>query len=392
MGSWLEKIKSFFSVSDQEQGNANTVFIDIPTSIYVKELAIYTAISLIANAISQSEILCYVGGKREKNEDYYSLNVKPNPNESASQFWHKVVEKMFRNPEGALCFISNRHLYCADSFGLREKRPFLGHLYDGVVVDDFCMSRVFTAQNCFLFKLENTQASKLIDGVYRDLASVITVAMESYKDTNAVKYVFRVDGIQAGDKKFNEEFEKFLKKGIEKFVKNESKVLIQYNGRTLESMKNEASQKNSDDITKLFHEVFSFTGKAFKIPESLMTGNINNMEEVVNAFLTFAVDPVADEIGKTLTGAYGFEEWKRGRYYRVDTSTVGHVDIFKMADKIDKLISSSFACIDEVRVKAGMDELNEEWSKKHLLTKNYEFIEKLLREIGGGEGAKNEPT
>lgn len=379
--SWLDRIKDVFSWSETRQGEINEALIKIPSTIYIKELAVYTAISLIANAISQSEVVCYKGGERQKDEDYYSLNVKPNPNESASQFWYKVVNQMFRNENGALCFVTGRNFYCADSFAIKEKRPFLGNLYDGVVVDDFSINRTFTAQQCFNFKLENTQACKLINGIYQELSEVISTAMEAYKDTNNVKYIFEVDGVQAGDKKFNEEFEKYLKNSIRKFTNNETKVMIQYGGRTLKSMKSESPQKNSDDIVKFMHEVFSFTGKSFKIPESLMTGNINNMEEVVNAFLTFAVDPVADEIGKTLTGAYGYEEWKKGRSYRVDTSGVGHVDIFKMADKVDKLVLSSFACVDEIRERAGMDPANTEWSKRHILTKNYDFVENIL----GGE-------
>lgn len=381
---FLERLKELLPRSTSTR-QGTVICVDIPASIYIKELAIYTGVSLIANAISQSEIICYKNQKRDKNEDYYSLNIKPNPNESASQFWHKVVEKMFRNKDGALCFISNRNLYCADDFSIKQKRPFLGNLYDGVIVDDFSMNRTFTAGQCFNFKLENTQAYSLIDGAYQELANVVSTAMESYKDSNASKYILRVDGIQAGDKEFNKEFEKFLKAGIQKYTNNESKVYIEYKGRTLEQMKKEGQQKNSDDIVKLINEIFSFVGKALKIPDSLMNGNINNMEEVVNAFLTFAVDPVADEIGKTLTGAYGYDSWARGNYYRVDTSSVSHVDIFKMADKIDKLISSSFAHVDEVRVRAGLDEIGEEWSRRHLITKNYDFIENMLKQNGGGD-------
>ncbi len=85
-------------------------------------------------------------------------------------------------------------------------------------------------------------------------------------------------------------------------------------------------------------------------------------------------------------------EWKNGwraTITKVDTSTVNHVDIFDMADKIDKLISSSFACVDEVREKSGLDRLDEEWSSRHLLTKNYEFIDKQNLQ-GGEKGEQSE--
>ena len=154
-------------------------------------------------------------------------------------------------------------------------------------------------------------------------------------------------------------------------------------------MKSEGTSKSSDDTISLIEEMFKIVGKAFKIPESLMLGNITNMNDVVKSFLTFSVDPWADMIGQVLTGQYGYANWKNGNYFRVDTSTVNHVDIFDMADKIDKLISSAFASIDEVREKAGLDILNEDWSKNHLLTKNYEFINEKNKMIGGKD---NETT
>ena len=79
----------------------------------------------------------------------------------------------------------------------------------------------------------------------------------------------------------------------------------------------------------------------------------------------------------------------QGNYYKVDTSGVNHIDIFDMANNIDKLISSAFASVDEVRERTGLDAINEEWSRKHLLTKNYEFTENVLKK-GGMEGDKSE--
>lgn len=390
---WIEKLKAAFPGTKliQQGGSAlDEIIIDIPSEIYIKELAIYSAISLIANAISQSEIKVYENNVSVKNEDYYSLNVKPNPNESASQFWHKVTEKALRSEKGALCFINGRNLYCADEFYLEQKRPFLGNIYNGIVIDDFQMNRKFNASEVFLFKLENIQAKQLIDGMYKSLGSCIDTAMSAYKDTNSTKYILKVDGVQAGDQHFQEEWENILKESLSKYMNGDAKLYVQYTGRELQKMKQEGSQKSSDDTVKLIEEIFKITGKAFKIPESLMLGNITNMNDVVKSFLTFAVDPFADMIGQVLTGQYGYDNWILGNYYKVDTSGVNHVDIFDMADKIDKLISSSFASIDEVREKAGLDILNEEWSSKHLLTKNYEFIEE--NSIIGGEKVETQKS
>lgn len=53
-----------------------------------------------------------------------------------------------------------------------------------------------------------------------------------------------------------------------------------------ERLKNEVrwNVKSSDDTISLIEEMFKIVGKAFKIPESLMLGNITNMNDVVKSF------------------------------------------------------------------------------------------------------------
>ena len=386
---FIDRLKEVFP-STKTESIGTIVDVNIPESLYIKEMALYCAISIIANAVSQCEIKVYKNGEYVRDEDWYSLNIKPNKNESASEFWHKVIERMLRAgpKKGALVFEHGGNLYCADDYSIEEERPFLGNIYSGVVVDGFQLDRKFTASQCFIFRLENVQANRMIAGMYEEYGQVISSAMESYKGTNGISYRLNIEGLQAGDPTFKDEWEKILKDQVRKFTDGSSKVWINYRGRTLEEFEKKAAAKNSDDVVKTMEEIFKITGKAYKIPESLMLGNITNMNDVVKSFLTFAVDPITDMVGKVLTGAYGIEEWMQGNYYKVDTSGVNHIDMFDMANNIDKLISSAFASVDEVRERAGLDAIKEEWSSKHLLTKNYEFTENVLK--GGMDGEKTE--
>ena len=119
ISNFLEKI---MPTKQQIGGDATAVVIDIPAELYYKELAIYTATSLIANAISRSEIKCFVGGKPTKSEDYFLLNVSPNANETSSIFWHKVINKAIREGK-ALVVDAAGKLYCADSWIREQERP-----------------------------------------------------------------------------------------------------------------------------------------------------------------------------------------------------------------------------------------------------------------------------
>ena len=128
-------------------------------------------------------------------------------------------------------------------------------------------------------------------------------------------------------------------------------------------------------------DIFETVAQSIKIPNSLLLGNITNMKEVMNSFITNAVDPYAKMISRELSRKQGYEKWKKGNYAKMDTSKVNHIDIIEVADKLDKLISSGTMCIDENRALIDYPALNTEESKKHFVTKNYDVVKTLK----GGE-------
>ena len=370
-GTWFKKTADGVAIDSD-------IVIKVPDALYYKELAAYCAQSLIANAVSQCEIKCYHNGKQVQDENYYSLNIRPNKNYSASQFWNKVVMQMFRArpDQGAFCFVQNGDLYVADSYQIKEKRPFKGNLYDGVVVDEFELNKTFHDYNAIIFRNENHNAYFYINAMYSEYSALIAAAINAYGSTNAARYIFDVQGMKAGDERFANDYENYLKQPLQKFASGESKIFVKYDGYDLKPIQNNGA-KSADDSQKLINMIFEMCGKAYKIPESLMVGNINNMSEVVKEFLTFAVDPITDMIGKTLTAFYySPEEYGAGNYFRVDTSKINHLDIMEMADAVDKLRGASVLNVEEIRKYFDYDEIGEAWASDYALTKNYTSLEK----------------
>lgn len=363
------------------------IVIKIPKASYIKNLAVHTAVSIIANAISQCEIVVYEKGEKVNNEDWYSLNVRPNANENASGFWHKVVERMLTAPhdKGALVFLSGGNLYVADSYEIQEKRPFkmAGNLYNAVTVDDFQLQKTFTARDTILFKLHDSSIQEAVDEAYDELSTAVSAAISSFSSDHSQRWKFKVSAVEAGTEEFKNKWESTLKKKIQEYVKGDTNVYVEYDGKTLDPVDLGNNKAAADDSIKFIQEIFEFTFKAFHIPSGLLsTSGNNNIGDLMTLFLTFAVDPIADMIGKALTGAYyDANGYANGNYFRVDTSKIKHVDIFAIASDADKLISSGFATINETRKAAGLDAGNEKWLDEHILTKNYE--------IGGpGDGAE----
>ena len=189
-----------------------------------------------------------------------------------------------------------------------------------------------------------------------------------------------MSNIKAGDEKFNRLFEEVIKKQLKTFLENDNAVYPEFEGYDLQDISPKNNIKDTSDIRELRKEIFEIVGQRFKIPTSLMLGNITNMNEIVKVFLTFCIDPIADMISEELTRkVFSFEEWQKGYYIKVDTSTINHIDVLDVAEKVDKLIASGTMCIDEVRGILDLAELDSDFSKTHFITKNYDTMENRLK-------------
>ena len=351
--------------------------------IYYKELAIQTAISLIANAIAKCEIKVYENNQEVKNKLYYILNVSPNANENSSQLWHKAIEKMIYQNECILVDV-NDNLYCADSY-TPEEYPILGNLYKGVVIGNLQLNKTFKSSEVLRLQLNNSNIKKLIDNLYEQYGELLSYAAKSYKKSNGAKYKLVLDQVKASDENFQKTYREIVQTQLKEFMENDNAVYPQYKGYDLQYMDGTNTNKDSSDFRALRKEMFEIVAQALQIPVSLMLGNITNMNEIVKVFLTFCIDPIADMISEETTRktSEGYDNWTKGNYVKVDTSTINHIDILDVAEKADKLIASGTCCIDEVREIIGFDKLNTKFSQQHFITKNYDTVENRL--IGDGQ-------
>ena len=360
--------------------------------VYYKELAIQTAITLIANAIAKCEIKVYEKNREVKNKTYYTLNVSPNKNENSSQLWHKAIEKMVYDNESIIVEVGDG-LYCADSYSV-EEYPIIGNLYKGVAIGNLQLNKTFKSEGVFRLQLNNAHIKKLIDGLYEQYGQLMSYAAKNYKKSNGTKYKLVLDQVKASDEKFQETYREVVQKQLKDFVENENAVYLQYKGYDLQDV-SPTTNKDSSDFRNLRKEMFEIVAQAFQIPVSLMLGNITNMNEIVKIFLTFCIDPIADMISEEITRktSGNYDNWVKGNYIKVDTSTINHIDILDVAEKADKLIASGTCCIDEVREIIGFDKLGTEFSQKHFITKNYDTVENRLigdakSNNGGGENSE----
>lgn len=369
--------------------DVDTIFDDMKDELRCKEMAFYIATSYIANTISKCEFKVYKNQKPVKDEHYYKLNVKANPNETSSRLKNKLIQKLYYDGE-ALIFEHNSNLFCADSFN-KDYKPLTGNIYKEITIDNETIRKTKKSTDVYYFNLENdkqhSKVKSFIDSMYEDYKNLLSYAIAAYKSTNSEKYVLELANIQNGDKNFNEQFEKSIKEQLEKFVKNPRAVYPQFHGYKLTNVLKSTTNANSEDIRNIKKDIMETVAEAFKMPVSMLYGNMTNVKDIISHYLTFTIDPIAEMISEELTAnSFSFEEWKNGCYIKVDTTSINHLDIFEIADKIEKTISTGIFCIDEIREKLGESTLNTDFSKTHFITKNYATIEEFLKSaMKGGE-------
>ena len=106
------------------------------------------------------------------------------------------------------------------------------------------------------------------------------------------------------------------------------------------------------------------------------------MSEVVKAFITFAVEPVAKVIDDVLTGnCFDFAEWQQGSRAVVDTSQIPYSSIVENASNVGTLIANTILNPNEARGMFGLDAIDEEFMEQFFITKNNSKAEDVMNGV-----------
>lgn len=364
----------------------------VAVSFAAKRMALYIAVSYVSNALSQCEIKVYRDGRPVKDELYWALNISPNPNQNGSAFVNDLLESYFYDGHALMVqpVPSRNHFYIATSFGI-DPKPLGRNVFSGVSVENQSIGRTFESGEACYFKLESTEVRSIVNGMYRDLGSLLDMAMTSYRNANGEKFTFSRNQSQGGTRADGKADHAEVNASLKNFLRNPNGVLPLYPGQSLDRVSPNGGG-SSADVIAFRKDVFETTASALKIPQSMMYGNMTNIEQVTKQFITFGVDPIADMIGKEMTrGFFDFHSWKGGENrIQIDTTKIEHVNLFDVADKAEKLVSSGLMSIDQTLGAMGLDPLGTDFSQAHWITKNYSLIQDALNQMildtdGGGD-------
>ena len=362
----------------------------------VRELAFWSCVNLIANAIGRCDFRTYRSGKEIREQDHYIWNYSPNVNQNSTAFWHKVVATLYQNNEVLIVPVRRRDgmdaYAAADDWQDPDPQVSRQNEYKGVQVGSLTFNKTFREEDVLHLTLNHCDVKPVLDGLFQSYCRLLSAAMSDYVFNNGQHWKVHVDQMARGSEGWEAAFQKMVEEQIRPFLTSNSAVLPEFDGYKYENMsKATDASRSAQHVKELVQDIFDFTANGFLIPPVLLRGEVQGTADAQARFLTACVDPIADQIGEEWTRKlYGYEGWVRGNYFRADTSAINHFDLFAHAPDIEKLIGSGYS-YNDVQIAAGGQEIDEPWAKEHFLTKNFDLAMRILRgEETDSNGADSE--
>lgn len=384
----------FKSKSGEKMPYSEVISVEVK-KLALSKMAIDKAVGMIAHAIAKSEFVVQRKDRRVRDHVYWILNVRPNPNETATDFWITAIKKLLTEDECLICSMSGM-LYIIDTY-TSDNAVMLPRIYRNVYIksngETYKLNKNFRADDVIHLRAQNKKVRRYLESVlkmYNDTVSAIAAAK---KLGSTPKFTMDIPGqlpvIRTKDENGKErnltidEYKKSIKKLLES---DDIEVLLNQNGMKIEQLKTETGT-TSEDIVKIANEIFTECAFAFDIPKAVFLGEITEKADSTNEFITYAVGWIKELIDDSLNAKMvGEDSYLKGERIWIDMSRYKHRDLVESAANLDKLRSIGFN-FDEILEAVGREPLNTKFSQERVVTKNY------TNDLGGeGSEEKTEET
>lgn len=351
---------------------------ELYTEIYIRELAFWSTVNIIANAVSKCEFKTYINGKEVKKDEYYLWNVEPNTNQNSSEFIHKWITTLYRKNE-CLIIEYNGQLLVADSF-IKTPYALYEDTFTQVNVKGFTFNKTFKQSEVLYWQLCEKDMKEVINNLYSSYSKLIFYTMKAYQKSRGTKGVFNYETIPIAGTEERKAFDSLINEKFKKFMDSSDAIIPLGKGQSFEEKGSKTySNESTRDIRAMIDDISDFTAKAFAVPPVLTRGDIQDVSKAVDQLLTFCIDPLTDMLQEEINRKrIGKSAYLKGTKVDIDTKAIKHIDLLSVATSIDKLISSGCFCINDIRKVVGDEPIDEDWANQYFMTKNYATVEELL--------------
>jgi len=341
--------------------------------VYLKKIALETCINFIGRTISQVDFRIMKNGIRQFNDWHYLLNIRPNSNQSSSEFWQDFIFKLINDNEVLVILSDNNDLLIADSF-TRVEYAVYPDIFKDITVKDFTFQRSYKMDEVIYITYNNEKLSSFMKGVFDDNADLYTRMLQASKLANQIRGTVSVESSQSLDEKTHNKLQKFIDKLFNAFRNNLVAIVPKLKGFEYNEVSDGSSNgKSIDELIKLKRSLIDDVADILGIPNALLHGELAEYETAIRAYVKFCVDPLVEKIQDELNAKLlTKQEVLNGSC--IEAKFIQYSSIFEIAQSIDKLISSGAFNRNEIRVEVGYQRSDNPALDEYVITKNYQSV------------------
>jgi HK97 family phage portal protein len=195
------------------------------SEIFYKELAINSAINIIAKTISNAEFRTFKNKKEIKEHNYYLFNVEPNQNQNATEFNQELIRKLIYDNE-VLVIQENGMFYIANTGGYTiNDRTLYQTFFTNVSVGDLNFNKTYYMEDVFYLKLNNSKIKKLIDNVYSSYGVLISQCIDDYKKSKGIRGKVKITTAWAQRIGDQEKLQKIIQQKFRSYFSSDNSVI-----------------------------------------------------------------------------------------------------------------------------------------------------------------------
>lgn len=355
---------------------------DVPHRAYLKKMALETCISFIGRTISQSDFRFMKDGKRQFDDWHYLLNVRPNTDQSAADFWQRFIYKLIHDNEVLVILTDDNDLLIADDFDRIEYAVY-PDIFQNVTVKDYTFKRTFQMNEVIHITYNNEKLTKFMEGMFKDFGNLFSRMIEISMRNNQIRGTVDIDASQKLDEKNQTKLQNFIDKLFKSFRNNTVALVPKLKGFEYnEVAKGEGKGQSIEEITKLKRSLIEDVANILGIPNALIHGELSDYETSMKAYIKFCIGPLIKKISDELNAKLiEKDDYLKG--VKIDVRGVTEKSVIENAEAVDKLVASGAYTRNEVREKFGDERSDDPELDKFVITKNYQSANTV-------EGGENE--
>ena len=363
--------------------------IEIEQRAYLKSMALEICIGFIARTVAQSVFRISQDNKRVYDDWDYLLNVRPNTDQSAADFWQNFAYRAIFDNEVLVIKTDSNDLLIADSFNRKEYAIF-PDVFSNVTVKDYTFNRAFNMDEVIHITYINEKLSKFMNGMFEDYTELFSRMIQTSMYSNQIRALAGMEANQNLSEGNLAKLQSFIDKMFNSFKKNAFAIVPKIKGFDYTELTDGTNNGRSiEDITKISDKAVEHVAQLLGIPVTLVRGDLSEYETALKAYDKFSYGPflkkISDELNVKLIDK---KEYQAGRKIEVRGIVIN--DPLDKLLKMDKGVASGVLTPNEAREFMDLEPSDDPAMDKHYITKNY--TEAKHSSEGGENGNESETS